>query len=398
MRIVTCRTWPVFVLSLASSVCGETWFVSPEALGLADGSSWGNATTLEAALGEDGAEFGDSVWVSEGEYLAPFVVRDGVRVVGGFAGNEAEEWEADPLEYVTTLTGRSRVPIMLMREAGPTTLVRGFQLVDGQGLVLQGGGALILEGGSPVIANCVFDGSTAPRAGAVRVAEGSTPSFLNCVFRANGNYSNQVPTLGGAIRVEKGHPLFFGCLFHDNRGRSGGAIALTSGLGGTSAVLINCTIVANLAFDDLGGGISDSAGKTVLRNCIVYGNRAPAAPSTAEIFVDFGYVADFQFSNIGGGYVGDGNIDVEPGFDRDGSFRLTANSPCRDRGRREFLPSDFADLDYDGDFDEPMPIDFWGNPRVHGREVDMGAFERGRQGSGPPPRARAKQRTRGVRR
>jgi hypothetical protein len=50
-------------------------------------------------------------------------------------------------------------------------------------------------------------------------------------------------------------------------------------------------------------------------------------------------------------------------------------SPALDSGDSEWLPADLADLDGDGDTDEPLPHDRAGLPRISGSAPDRGAFE-----------------------
>ncbi|MFQ5807169.1 MAG: hypothetical protein ACE5I3_12040, partial [Phycisphaerae bacterium] len=104
-------------------------------------------------------------------------------------------------------------------------------------------------------------------------------------------------------------------------------------------------------------------------------------------------------SCVQGGYDGIGNIDADPLFvDPDGpdndpntwednDYRLSVGSPCIDAGDNDAVPPDIADLDGDGDVDEPIPFDLDGNPRFvddpgmpdsgNGTPpiVDMGAYE-----------------------
>lgn len=69
--------------------------------GTGDGSSWANATTLQAAI--DAAQSGDEVWVARGDYKPEtliksskktskaFILKDGVSLYGGFAGTETSK-------------------------------------------------------------------------------------------------------------------------------------------------------------------------------------------------------------------------------------------------------------------------------------------------------------------
>jgi hypothetical protein len=71
----------------------------------------------------------------------------------------------------------------------------------------------------------------------------------------------------------------------------------------------------------------------------------------------------------------------------DDNYRLALNSPCLDAGDSLVLPTDAADLDGDGNFSEPLPVDRDGMPRRQdvpdapdvglggAPVVDMGCYE-----------------------
>ena len=90
---------------------------------------------------------------------------------------------------------------------------------------------------------------------------------------------------------------------------------------------------------------------------------------------------------------GTGNSGADPMFlDGDGcdnvagtaddDLRLAAASPGIDAGNNTWLPSDFANLDGDGDTSEAIPFDVAGNGRVFGSAVDVGAYEFGGSNTG----------------
>ena len=108
-----------------------------------------------------------------------------------------------------------------------------------------------------------------------------------------------------------------------------------------------------------GGAYAGTGAKLIIRNSIIRNNRADIGGD--NIFLAGGN-PDIQYSNIGGGWIGAGNIDKDPLFvDPDnGDFHLKRFSPCIDSGTK----------------DVRLPLyDFEGDPRIAGLAPDMGYDE-----------------------
>jgi hypothetical protein len=138
------------------------------------------------------------------------------------------------------------------------------------------------------------------------------------------------------------------------------------GLSDCHGTLQNNTIAGNLA-QESGAGL-DSCSSTI-RNCIIWGNGAPTDPQLSDSSIP-------TYSCIEGwDGGGEGNISEDPQFvDPDGpddnpdtpddnDFRLTAESPCIDKGENDDWMIRAVDLD--------------GNPRIWNRTADIGAHEYG---------------------
>jgi hypothetical protein len=104
--------------------------------------------------------------------------------------------------------------------------------------------------------------------------------------------------------------------------------------------------------------------------------------------VGSGSTITVTYSCVLGGHAGTGNIGSNPMFldCAAGDLRLRRSSPCNDAGNTNNLPSDYCDLDGDGNFIEPVPLDKAGGRRVTDNllvpnvgvgspPVDMGAYE-----------------------
>jgi predicted outer membrane repeat protein len=235
--------------------------------------------------------------------------------------------------------------------------------------------------------SCSFEDNRARNGGALVLQVGDCEIF-NCTFQ-----DNRATSRGGAIHLpsNQSNPpsIHVGnCLFARNSAAEGGAAYLvgaqyTSG----SAVWSNCTFSQNSAALQ-GGAIlaHDSSGTLTdpvnqLGNCIVWGNHAPLDPNLSGI-------ADPNFCLIEGWSGSPASVfDADPLFVdvANGNFRLQAGSPALDHGHPLFLLPDYADVDLDGDFAEPLPIDLDGNPRAVDDPsvlsgvppyIDLGAYER----------------------
>jgi predicted outer membrane repeat protein len=124
-------------------------------------------------------------------------------------------------------------------------------------------------------------------------------------------------------------------------------------------VITNCTFSGNSAVKQ-GGGIQSSHGAhPTLKNCIVWGNEVETA---LEIWGS----ATVSYSNVEGGWPGEGNIDANPWFvdPVGGDYHLLFDSPCIGAGDPNYLA-------------EPNETDLDGKPRVIGCRIDMGAYEYG---------------------
>jgi hypothetical protein len=85
---------------------------------------------------------------------------------------------------------------------------------------------------------------------------------------------------------------------------------------------------------------------------------------------------DARFSNIEGGWEGEGNINTDPLIVfNEGAIIFDSESPCIDTGSDALLPIDALDIDDDGDLLEPLPLDFFGELRIGGASVDIGSIE-----------------------
>ena len=298
---------------LTWTIQAKTYFVSPNTTG--KGLSWADANgDLAAVL--FAANYGDEVWVAAGTYYASydgdrtrtFTISKGVKVLGGFTGNETSANQRNPQKNIVILSGNigdkessadNSHTVVLIGGADNNTVLDGFSIADGTanaagmaaapgrsgaGLYIMGQGEN--NGATPVIRNCTFYNNYSRDGGAVYnngKGGNASPTFENCKF-----YSNRADLDGGAIFNDGRHngnssPVFINCEFKNNEGNYGGAICNYGGKGNASPVLEQCTFVQNEAYLR-GGGIfnMDIEGKASpkMTNCNFVENTATAGNGT----------------------------------------------------------------------------------------------------------------------
>jgi hypothetical protein len=349
--------------------------------------TWANACAMDYAISV--ATTGDSIWAKKtagGSPYAPFELKNGVKIIGGFAGTESQPSQSNPATKVTVIDGGGTQPCLYSDGNGSSTVLRGFTIsncANTDSSDWDGGGALVLDNSDAIFVNCIFENNTSVRFGAAVSIRGTgSPKFFNCIFRNNGSGTsggaqddNVTPMAGGAIYLHSGTPSFTNCLFYGNKAAEGAVLANMGG----AATLTNCTIANNYAKYGYGGAINDGQKKTVLRHCILWENTAIKGGD--QIFdVPTGELA-VTYSDVQGGWSGTGNINSDPLFVNPGggNYALQSTSPCINIGSG-VLPDDAGDLDWDGNTSEPTPLDLAGNVRVV-NAIEIGAYERPLAGS-----------------
>ncbi|MBL7795029.1 MAG: T9SS type A sorting domain-containing protein [Saprospiraceae bacterium] len=250
--------------------------------GAQTGATWTDAfTDLQQAL--SAAAAGDSIWVAAGAYkptnttnrTVSFVLKDGVALFGGFAGNETDLSFRNFNLNKTILSGDIGVPgqpadnahhVVRGKGLGSATVLDGFTIRDGYSYdqftpvqLDRYGAGMLLEGSNnltdsrPVIQNCVFEHNHANNGGG-----------LCATWSDFGNPEQFVGTV---------NPVLRNCTFSRNTASSqGGAFYKNSPSAPSDTfVLEDCKFLDNKAYIGKGGGIYFDAtanSSTVIRRCV----------------------------------------------------------------------------------------------------------------------------------
>lgn len=241
-----------------------------------------------------------------------------------------------------------------------------------------------------VLTSCEFQGNTAVYGGSIWCRAGVF-NLVNCVF-----FGNEASGAGGGIYVFfASDTILMNCLFSGNSAPYGGAICGLAYFSTNNLAITNCTFAGSVSSNGKAIYCDSDYGQdnnVAIKNCVMWdgGDEIWYDPcDSPAITVDN--------SDIQGGWSGGtGNIDIDPCFvrypsdggdgwgvggnDDYGDLHLQENSPCRNVGDNSALPSDFGDVDNDGDFGEQVPWDIDLSDRIFddghgGLIVDMGAYE-----------------------
>lgn len=257
-----------------------------------------------------------------------------------------------------------------------------------------GTGAYLVGNGIYKVEDSLFnDNSTTSGSGAGIYFDASEATVDNCVFENNSTYSGPDTNFpdqyrGGAIydngfggftrisncvfnnnSAQKGaaysgqicHAEISNCIFYKNEGLYGGAIHATSGSNSFldyELSIGNSTFAQNTATYGSFMALDPNNYSIAITNCIVWDGLDPIWTNDDQGTIDINY------SNIQGGYAGEGNVNLNPLFVDllNDDYHLDPNSPCINAGDPDYIP-------------EPNEVDIDGDIRVLTGRLDMGYDE-----------------------
>lgn|GEM_PF-681080 len=295
----------------------------------------GKAITVESDDGPhstiiDGAEIGSVVTFNSGEgqnsIIRGFTIRNGSAPSGG---------------GVFCASSSPIIDSNIIKENKTTVQAAGH-----------GGGGFYCFDSSVLIVDNIIENNTTVYQGAGINCQGSNSSarIVNNIIRNNISDGDG----GGICSYYGALPTISNNMIHDNEARGdywpgdGGGIDLWE----SDAMILDNTIVANYALK-LGGGVCSRGGSSpTIINTIIWINSPDQISGTPTV----------TYSDIDGGWSGQGNIDADPVFgdlnSRD--LHLTWPSPCCESGDNSAVTELY---------------DFEGDPRISDSTVDMGADE-----------------------
>lgn len=316
---------------------GQIVYVKAGTVG-GDGSSWERAfATVEEGIAAC-TDYGDmELWIAEGDYqLKTWTYLKKVNNYGGFKGTESKLKERDLSRKTTLIAAPNNVWNSVyanILEAGKCRYVDGFVFTGSN--VTQGEGTIAVWNGW-IFRNNIITGNTAYK-NAGGYFEGA--KIINCLI-----YDNC--TTGSSSTIAALNTDLYNVTVVNNRGASGAGVGIR--LSGSKQVVYNSVVWGNYSDKTSVQCYVDTQGSSTLVNTAMEGTfyNEPAK----ENFIVLG--AD----NLGA----DGPKFVNPSSN---DYRLQSTSPLIDAGNNQAL---------DG---LNLLRDIFGNKRIWGDKVDIGALE-----------------------
>ena len=323
-------------------------YVNANATGANDGTSWENAyTDLQDAIAV--SEATDQIWTAAGTYqptagtnrTISFVLPEGVRLYGGFAGVETSLEQRDVEANVTELSGdigtlddnTDNSYVVVDISGTSDSILDGFSITDAYNDQRSSniGGGILSRDGSATLANLTISDNIAGN-GAGIAANSSELQISNVVlsnnsvardgggyYSRNGNstlsnvtfISNSAGEEGGAVYYNNSSDVFTNIEFSSNRAEFGGAVFNRS----SDLELSDSSFFNNSAIDDGGAIFNDSNSNPNLTNVDFVSNTA--IDDGGAIFNDGGspviidaVFADNIANSSGGAFYSSGNHTV----------------------------------------------------------------------------------------
>jgi len=221
------------------------------------------------------------------------------------------------------------------------SLIQASRVVDGTG----GVGLYCREGGMEMRLTSIIS-NEGP---GVIIETDESVEIDSC--RISGNGARIADQNGAGIICLSGNSIIRRSTIYSNRsGRTGAGVFIDST---GEAAFVNCVIYNNTGVG-VGGVVCAVPGSLFLVNSVIWRNSPGSAGGAPTIF----------YSDIEGGFVGEGNISLAPRFDNPegGNFELDRDSPCLNAG--------ISRLEWRG-----LTIVDYPDEEVIGSAPDLGVFE-----------------------
>jgi parallel beta-helix repeat protein len=281
------------------------------------------------------ADAGDTIIVSAGVYYENI----------SFAGKNltlSSTNPGDPAVVVATVINGGKQAVAFSGGEDANCVLSGFTITGSES-------AVYCSGASPTIANCHIENNGGP---GIELHEGSDPTITNCEIALNAGAGVELWAQRlGRVTIYN-YPTITNCIISANGGH---------GISGGMPTIANCTIAANSQC-----GISCL--RPTVTDCLICYNSAGS--DIVQIESNF---ATVTYSNVQGGWPGEGNVDADPLFadPNNGDYHLKSEAGRWDPNSQTWVQDDVTSPCIDaGSPDSDWTAELWPN----GRRMNIGAY------------------------
>ena len=224
------------------------------------------------------------------------------------------------------------------------------------------------ETSSSVLAGFTIINGYADTGGGIYCCNNARPTITKCVFRRNS------AARGGAMFNFRASPTVAHCIFTTNTADNGGGMYNQASI----PAIANCIFAGNSASS--GGGICNRSSDVTVTNCILWDNRPEQISGSISLF----------YSDVQGGFSGEGSIDTDPCFAEpgywdlngtpgdpnddfwvDGDYHLKSQAGRWDPATQAWIVDDVTSRCIDaGDPNSDWTAELW----PHGKRINIGAY------------------------
>jgi hypothetical protein len=264
-------------------------------------------STIQSAI--DASSSGDTVLVSAGTYL------ENINFNGKNIAVIGEDRENTIIDG-----GQNGSVVTFDSIEGTASALSNFTITGGNAY---DGGGIYCSSSAPTIKDNIITGNVSDTYGGGISCNYSSPIIMNNTITSNS------AIYGGGISFDRyTSSVITGNNINGNSAEEGGGIGCFTF---SSPTITNNTIAGNSASTNGGGIYCYYISSPSVTNTIIWDNTAPTDPNISVYFSD----PFFNYSDIEGGWEGDGNIDADPLFcdPENGDLTVQSDSPVLGAGQ-----------------------------------------------------------------
>ena len=312
--------------------------------------------TIQAGINV--AQHGDTILVDTGTYYENINFNGkNIIVTSNFVySSDFEDIENTIINGSNSETSDTASCVIFCSGENSTAVLQGFTITQGTGTHWvdpqfpdytwhSGGGVFIFQSSPTIKNNYIIDNHVDDDSGVSGASGGGICFYGGNPFIVNNIIKNNSALYGAGVVIDYAGCIFKNNIVAENTGGQdyGGGGFWIIGNGSSPIIIENNTIVNNESVS-AGGAMYLWSTHLIARNNIIWGNTQ-ASGNLIHLYEEA--TVEITFTDIEGGYTGEGNINTVPLF-YTSNYILSDNSPCIDAGDSHHDYNDIEDADNQG--------------------------------------------------